>query len=208
MKCFEIHKFTMGAIFFVPAFVLLVLGGCASKTYYQISSDERWSSYGSACAGPIASYEKQIGRSVRIWLMPRRDSSGTTLNVRFLLGVDSTVRLESSSIQVSTDREADTRSASFAEITSGLQWETYPKEYWVPILKFAPLDELRGLGRFAKNPQPNARDDWYDIEVKIDPRPISWFRVTLPAMLVNGAKVVIRPVLFEYKTDSHLLCLQ
>jgi len=67
------------------ALVLLVaLAGCATREYYHISSAEHWSSYGSACSGPVGLFEKQLAPGIRLQLSPERTGDGTYLNFKIL----------------------------------------------------------------------------------------------------------------------------
>lgn len=45
-------------------------------------------------------------------------------------------------------------------------------------------------------------------ETWVDSNFLDWFRVTLPDVFVKNTLRSIKPVTFEYRTDSYLICIQ
>lgn len=189
--------------------VAVLITGCASRTYYHLSSAEEWDSYNSACTGPIELYEREVGDAARVQLTPRREPTETTLLIRYLVKEGHSIRLVMPQVTVvSPTLPETTHTHTIKEISSGLQWASYPEQYRVAERTFGPTDELKGLGRFKNNPQPSARDDWYDIRLSVAAFALDRFIVELPNVSTAGRVHAFKPVQFEYKEGSYPMCLQ
>jgi hypothetical protein len=190
--------------------VLMLLMGCVStKPGYELSPDDSWSRFGSACAGPLDSWERRIGEGALLEVQLYRGSGGTAIHLEFALAEGRTVKLLDRTVEVSVAGGAPSAHEIHAFGFGAKDPES--GQIWVPF-ETIPADEvLVGRDSFRNVPvdwMPR-RGDRFWATVPVGPAdPIERFAVQLPPMLVNGVSTSLPTIEFHFTRLTFVQCLQ
>ncbi len=188
---------------------VVFLSGCAVNEYY--SPQASWSNRTTIgyCGNRFEIFKREVSDGIYLEMIG-------PYNIIFRMEEGRKVQFKSGGVKI-THRDTDEKiEVAIEEINTGIFLQPHNIEYDIPEAHFGVLDEFEGTGNYKEiymrwGEWSSERGELDIFQVKLsqfEKKPSSQIEVELPPFFAQGQLVVVEPILFNWKKDESLPCVE